>query len=107
MTEVYNRYVAKPDGTFQKTKLPENVDMNEKYTVPESPTAALPSEGQQSRSSCREKEPLPIGSFVKNLLPHGLDTEDLIVILLLLLLSQDGGKNGNRALLTLGAYLFL
>ena len=60
---------------------------------------------QKEPCCCREAQ--GIGSFFKNLLPRNLDTEDLIVILLLLLLSQDGEKNRNRALLTMGAYLFL
>ena len=104
---MYNRYVAQADGSFQKTRVPE----------PHGPTAATPSidsmglpyhhidtEKSGAGPSCN---PMGISSFFRNLFPKGLDTEDLIVILLLLLLSQDGGKSGNRALLTLGAYLFL
>ncbi len=46
------------------------------------------------------------GSFLRNLLPQGLDTGDLLVVLLLLLMSSDSPKDGNTALLTLVLYLF-
>ena len=72
--------------------------------------APPPLPGHDLGESCREgptANAVGIGSFFKNLLPQGLDTEDLIVVLLLLLIGQDKGKNGNKALLTLGAYLFL
>lgn len=48
-----------------------------------------------------------IGSFLRQLLPKGLCTEDLFVILLLLLMCGDNEKGKNNALLTLVIYLFL
>ena len=49
----------------------------------------------------------PIGAFLKNLLPQGFDTGDLLVLVLLLILSGDGPEDRNTALLTLAIYLFL
>ena len=47
------------------------------------------------------------GSYLRNLLPAELDTEDLLVILLLLLMTGEGREGGNLPLLTLALYLFL
>ena len=104
---MYNRYVQRSDGSFKRTKLPDAVEKSDYEPVqeiPETPYYRIPEVGTQNSGPGNA---IGIGNFFKNLLPHGLDTEDLIVILLLLLLSQDGSRNGNRALLTLGAYLFL
>ena len=46
-------------------------------------------------------------SFLKNLLPRGFDTGDLIVLLLLLLMAGDCAEDQNTAMLTLVLYLFL
>lgn len=48
-----------------------------------------------------------IGSFLRQLLPKGLCTEDLFVILMLLLMCGDNEEGKNNALLTLVIYLFL
>ena len=100
---MYNRYVPQADGSFLKTRLQEPIeDSGPDVRLPEPPVMS-----PSGDAGSHPRYPGKIGDFFRNLLPHGLDTEDLIVILLLLLLGQDGGKNGNRALLTLGAYLFL
>ena len=101
---MYNRYVPQADGSYRKTRVSSSEDPKQSYQQGEIPSIAW--ENKQS-SGNNPRSSAPLGSFFRNLLPHDLDTEDLIVILLLLLLSQDGGKNGNRAILTLGAYLFL
>lgn len=57
---------------------------------------------------CREPEPaLGIPEFLRQLLPKGLDTGDLLVVVLLLLMSADCREDQNWALLTLVLYLFL
>lgn len=48
-----------------------------------------------------------LGRFFRQLLPAGLDVEDLLIILLLLLMAGDKEEDENFALLTLGLYLFL
>jgi hypothetical protein len=47
------------------------------------------------------------GSFLKQLIPKGLDTGDLLIIVLLLLMAGDCEEEKNNALLTLALYLFL
>ena len=47
------------------------------------------------------------GSFLKQLIPKGLDTGDLLIIVLLLLMAGDCEEDKNNALLTLALYLFL
>ncbi len=106
---VYNRYVPQADGSFRKTTVQEPLDCDGSsipYEPPMIPCQHL-DEGKSGGCGRCCSSGLGLGSFFRNLFPQGLDVEDLIVVLLLLLLSQDGGKNGNRALLTLGAYLFL
>ena len=46
-------------------------------------------------------------SFLKNLLPKGFDTADLLIVLLLLLMAGDNQEEQNSALLTLALYLFM
>lgn len=105
MTALYNRYVPQADGSYIKTRLPEPEGSEKNYGQEEIPPITFPPPGISGKNY--SGTPAPLGHFFRNLFPHNLDTEDLIVILLLLLVSQDGGKNGNRAMLTLGAYLFL
>ena len=102
---MYNRYIPQADGSFLKTSLEEPSGGLSPSLEEQAPPIFL----HQSRSSpgFTGGAPVGIGQFFKNLVPGGLDTEDLIVILLLLLLSQNQGKEGKRAMLTLGAYLFL
>ena len=104
MEELYNRDVPQADGSYRKTRVSSPEDPKKSYQQEEIPPVSWENHEKSGNHRCRSA---PLGSFFRNLLPHDLDTEDLIVILLLLLLSQDGGKNGNRAMLTLGAYLFL
>ena len=80
---MYNRYIPAPDGTYKK------------HSVSEPPTFHKPSGSGN------------IGHFLGNLLPAGLDTEDLIVVLLLLLISGDCKDGSNTALTTMLIYLFL
>ena len=101
---MYNRYIQKDDGSFQRTKLPEPEQQPlQSEGLPPLPHHILRNPGNQNGPS----PSVGIGSFFRNLLPNGLDTEDLIVVLLLLLMGQESGKDSNKALLTLGAYLFL
>ena len=98
---MYNRYIPQEDGTFQKKRYTEpDTDYVEEEALP-------PPRFQKSEPYGKNSGGQEIGSFFRNLLPEHLDTEDLIVILLLLLISGNQGEDGDQALLTLGAYLFL
>lgn len=115
---MYNRYVPQSDGSFQKQKLQEpqschsassSVDSEiASPTVSCEPLEGIPDEPREEHCAPHQTpENHSIGHFLKSLFPQGLDVEDLMVILLLLLISGDKGKDGNNALFTLGAYLFL
>ena len=64
---------------------------------------------QPRRPAPRQERPpaLPVGSFLRQLLPKDFGTEDLLVALLLLLMAGEGQEDQNTALLTLALYLFL
>lgn len=51
--------------------------------------------------------PVSAGSFLRQLIPKGLDTGDLLIIVLLLLMAGDCEEEKNSALLTLALYLFM
>ena len=101
---MYNRYVAQEDGSFQKQKLTEPVPSPQADSEPDFHNA-IPS--YEPVRDFHRAAPMQIGSFLKNLLPANLDTEDLIIILLLLLMGEGRQGDSNQAMLTLGAYLFL
>lgn len=94
---MYNRYVPQPDGSFQRNRVQ---------------TAQPPPEQTQELHPpppVRFEPPktMTAGSFLKQLIPKGLDTGDLLIIVLLLLMAGDCEEEKNNALLTLALYLFL
>lgn len=95
---MYNRYIPAPDGTYQKHSVPDR---------PSPPPPGPPPPLSGPPKPHRPPENGNIGQFLGNLLPAGLDTEDLIVVLLLLLMSGDCKDGSNTALITLLIYLFL
>lgn len=101
---MYNRYIPQPDGSYRRSSAPE-------APRPPAPSPSpTPTPGRPEMPPCpppRPGGPLGIGSFFRQLLPAGFDTEDLLVVLLLLLMSPDQGEDQSWALLTLALYLFL
>lgn len=67
------------------------------------PAEPVPEKGE----TCPPGKEGGIGSFLRQLLPKGLCTEDIFVILLLLFMCGDNEEGKNDALLTLVIYLFL
>ena len=67
------------------------------------PSESVPEKGEP----CTQGKDGGLGSFLRQLLPKGLCTEDIFVILLLLLMCGDNEEGKNNALLTLVIYLFL
>ncbi len=101
---MYNRYVPQPDGSFRR----DRVDRTPPCPQPPPPKpepCPPPCPPPEKPKKCNEHT--SAGSFLKNLLPVGLDTGDLIVILLLLLLAGDCEENRSQALLTMVLYLFM
>lgn len=111
---MYNRYIPRGDGTFRRKTMPDNVPEPTPPVppVPPPPPPAQPQakpvlrpRPQPQRS--RPPEAVPMGTFLRQLLPRDFTTEDLMVVLLLLLMAADCRENPNWALLTLLLYLFL
>ncbi len=106
---MYNRYVPQPDGSYRRDRVerkppcppPQPPQKPEPCPPPPPPPCPPP----EKPKKCNEHA--SAGSFLKNLLPAGLDTGDLIVILLLLLLAGDCEENRSQALLTMVLYLFM
>ena len=93
---MYNRYIPQQDGSWRKNRMPEQQQPKEPETsIPDIPA---PSVCQRQQSA---------ESFLRTLLPKGLDTGDLLIIVLLLLMAGDCEDEKNTALLTLALYLFL
>lgn len=133
---MYNRYVPQPDGSYRRSRMEERLSpcpppspqprqeeerqaCNQEQEYPhtcrqESQARPIPPVNpsrqprRPRRESCQENHPgQSIGSFFRQLLPRGLDTEDLIIVLLLLLMAGNDSDGQNNALLTLALYLFL
>lgn len=82
---MYNRYTPQPDGSYKKQKVKDT----------------------QQPNTVKEDLPDKLGlDVIKQMVPSGLDSADLLVIVMLLLISGDE-KGQTNALLTLVIYLFL
>jgi hypothetical protein len=95
---LYNRYIPQPDGSYQRNRVssPDVPQTQQPQELPEAPTL------QKQRT-----QDMTAGSFLRRLIPKGLDTGDLLIIVLLLLMAGDCEEEKNTALLTLALYLFL
>lgn len=101
---MYNRYIPQGDGSYRKKQIPDlppppgqaSPPPPEEMPIPPPPPPRNPPPAGQ-----------PAGSFLRQLLPKGLDTGDLLIIVLLLLMAGDCPEDKNTALLTLALYLFL
>lgn len=105
---MYNRYIPQPDGSYRRNRIqdPQRPVSPVPQQPIQEPSPAAPNgyAGQRSRNV---STPSSAGSFLRQLLPGNLDTEDLLVIVLLLLMAGDCEEDRNTALLTLALYLFL
>ena len=116
---MYNRYVPQGDGSYQRSRHPDNIAPPRQQPVPAppAPVSAQKPEPPVSRPAPRQSRPRPsrppdtkdpsISGFLRQLLPKNFDSGDLLVVLLLLLMSGDSSEDQNTALLTLALYLFL
>ena len=94
---MYNRYISQPDGSFQRNRVATPVQH-----PPVKPEVLPPPPAKPERTNA-----VTAGSFLKQLIPKGLDTGDLLIIVLMLLMAGDCEEEKNNALLTLALYLFL
>ena len=108
---MYNRYIPQPDGSFRRNAAPDKSQPSPPPPPPPPPCAPEPD--PVCPPPREHPHPRPhsggqsITSFLKNLLPKGLDTADLLIVLLLLLMAGDNPEDQNSALLTLALYLFM
>ncbi len=101
---MYNRYIPQPDGSYRKNAMPESRQNVQRQASqqPAPPTPPPPPPVQQ-----RPPRQDSIPSFLRQLIPQGFDTGDLIIVLLLLLIAGDSQESRSNALLTLALYFIL
>lgn len=101
---MYNRYIPQPDGSYRRNRV-QNTDATSHNR--QEPRREEPEQVREQPRSQPVSHPLSAGSFLKQLIPKGLDTGDLLIIVLLLLMAGDCEEENNTALLTLALYLFM
>lgn len=99
---MYNRYIPQPDGSYRRNAVPEQRQPQQRHSP--SPVSA-PLTPHSPPQQIPRSEPIP--GFLRQLLPQGFDTGDLIIVLLLLLIAGDSQENRSNALLTLALYFVL
>lgn len=115
---MYNRYIPQSDGSYRKSTVREPPPAHPRSpSPPPPPPPRPPGKAEPEHTFPREQSPPPCApppqhsasalSFLKRLIPQGLDTGDLLVIILLLLMAGDSAEDNNTALLTLALYLFM
>lgn len=116
---MYNRYTPQPDGTYKRksvqiqnriiqSPIPQETCPPIQDSVLPPPPSEIPKPRIHPNHNKPSRQPeINAGAFLKDLLPHNLDTGDLLIIILLLLIAADGHDDHGSALLTLALYLFL
>lgn len=102
---MYNRYVPRSDGTYQKNRIP--TPPPPKPPQPECAPPHPPHPSPPPPPPPPYRQPNGAWDFLRQLLPKDLDTGDLLIIVLLLLMAGDCEENKSTWLLTLALYLFL
>lgn len=103
---MYNRYIPQPDGSYRRNAMPDSRQNTQRQT-PQRPAPPPPSMPQPSPPQKRPPQQDSIPSFLRQLIPQGFDTGDLIIVLLLLLIAGDSQESRSNALLTLALYFIL
>ena len=104
---MYNRYIPQPDGSHRRN--PAQESRRQPQQAPQRP-APPPNSSPPPPPSPPQYRPTPsepISGFLKQLIPQGFDTGDLIIVLLLLLIAGDSQESRSNALLTLALYFIL
>ena len=99
---MYNRYIPQPDGSYKRNPTQES---RQNPSRPAPPQRQAPPPPAPSLPAPPRSEPIP--GFLRQLIPGGFDTGDLIVVLLLLLIAGDSEESRSHALLTLALYFIL
>ena len=105
---MYNRYIPQPDGSFRRNPTAEQRSQPQRTSQPP-PRPAPPPPPQPPPPAPPRRSPQPesIPGFLRQLIPQGFDTGDLIIVLLLLLIAGDSQEARSNALLTLALYFIL
>lgn len=103
---MYNRYIPQPDGSYRRNAMPDS-RQNAQRQTPQRPASPPPPMPQPSPPQKRPPHQDSIPSFLRQLIPQGFDTGDLIIVLLLLLIAGDSQESRSNALLTLALYFIL
>lgn len=111
---MYNRYTPQPDGTYRRVReeapgrpVRPPQPREEPHTAPPEPhSMPAPSEKHHAAPPQRPSAPALPG-FLQNLIPAGIDTEDLLIILLILLTAGRDEEARNSAMLTIALYFAL
>lgn len=103
---MYNRYIPQPDGSYRRNAMPDS-RQNAQRQTPQRPAPPPPPMPQPSPPQKRPPQQDSIPSFLRQLIPQGFDTGDLIIVLLLLLIAGDSQESRSNALLTLALYFIL
>jgi len=101
---MYNRYIPQSDGSYRRNPMQEPRPQPSRPSPPQPPPPAAPPPAPHFH---RPPQPEPVIGFLRQLLPKGFDTGDLIIVLLLLLIAGDNPENRSNALLTLALYFVL
>ena len=101
---MYNRYIPQPDGSYRRNAMQEP-RQNPQRQAPQRP--ASPPSAPPLGAHPKQPHPESIPSFLRQLIPQGFDTGDLIIVLLLLLIAGDSQESRSNALLTLALYFML
>ena len=105
---MYNRYIPQPDGSFRRNPMSETRSNSQRPSAP----SPRPPQQQPPPQVPPQHHPAPppsvsIPGFLRQLIPQGFDTGDLIIVLLLLLIAGDSKEARSNALLTLALYFIL
>ena len=108
---MYNRYIPQPDGSYRRNPTQEQRPNTQrpgqqKTASSQKPPVPPPAPVYQPPQK-RPPAPEPISGFLRQLIPQGFDTGDLIIVLLLLLIAGDSQESRSNALLTLALYFIL
>lgn len=101
---MYNRYIPQSDGSYRRNSMQESRQNPQRQAPPPQRPAAQPP-AQQPVKRMPQSEPIP--GFLRQLIPKGFDTGDLIIVLILLLIAGDSQERRSNALLTLALYFIM
>lgn len=114
MSNMYNRYIPQPDGSYRRSRVqePSRQQRPEQprppvYTPPEPEHCEEENLHTQSVPQRPNRREGSVGGFLRQLLPRDFDTGDLIIVLLLLLMAGDCEEDRSNALLTLALYFMM